>query len=315
MDLNKQKISIQSGGMFAAAMIWGTWVLILQNVTLPAYFVTIITSFAGFLGLLIYTLITGRKTSFLEILRNKKLLRLIVIVAFLEAAQGVFFMVAFKLAILNGGSVFIPIIRSFVGIITPLVAIFAAKKDFSIRYLIYGFIATFGAIIIFGWKGFDAGGRISYLALSFAVVSVVISGIEYIFQRFMAIEMSLSGQSGSNVITYQTLFSAVFLFPLVIYYFGIPQPGHTANILPQMLFIGIFGLTHVALAFILRLNALKRITASQGAIIGYMEQVTSISLSILFLKETISAGFIIGAVLILGSAIAAGFQFSRSNQN
>src|ERR1035437_6816108 len=105
MSSNKQGLKIQSGGMFGAAVIWGTWVLILRNVTLPGYFVTIITSFTGFLGLLIYALVTGKKTSLLLILGNKKLLRLIAVVAFLEAAQAALFMVAFQLAILNGGSV------------------------------------------------------------------------------------------------------------------------------------------------------------------------------------------------------------------
>lgn len=311
MNSSKNGLKIQSGGMFGASAIWGTWVLILHYVTLPGYFVTIITSFTGFLALFVYTLSAGKKTSLFLVLKNKKLLRLIAIVAFLEAAQAALFMVAFQLAILNGGSVFIPIIRSFVGIITPIIAIFATKKDFSFRYLIYGIIATFGAIIIFSWKGLDAGGRVNYLALLLVVASVAISGIEYIFQRFMAIELSLSKQPESNIITYQTLFSTIFLSPMIIYYFIATGSTH-ANFIFQALFIGIFGLTHVALAFILRLNALKYITASQGVIIGYLEQVVSISLSILFLKEVINLGFLIGAVLIIGSAIAAGIYSSQS---
>src|SRR4051812_44496281 len=98
MQEKKLKLKIQSGGMFGAAAIWGTWVLILRNISLPGYLVTAVTSFTGFLGLLVYSLITGKKFSFLEVLKNKKLFRLIAIVAFLEAAQNALFMAAFKLA-------------------------------------------------------------------------------------------------------------------------------------------------------------------------------------------------------------------------
>jgi len=310
MSSNKSGLKIQSGGAFGASMIFGTWVLILRGVTLPGYFVTIITSFTGFLGLLIYAIITGKKSSFLNVLKHKKLIRLIALVALFEAVQKALFVLAFQLAILNGGSVFIPVIRAFIGIITPIIAIFVAKKDFSFRYLIYGVLATLGAVVIFSWKGLDAGGRVSYVALLFATISVVVLSVEYIFQRFMAIEMSLSKQLESNVVTYQAIFSAVFLSPLIIYFLSTSRSAHM-NIGVQILFISVFGLTHVALAFILRLNALRYITASQGVIIGYIEQVVSISLSILFLKEAINIGFVIGAVLIIGSAIAAGVHSAR----
>jgi drug/metabolite transporter (DMT)-like permease len=311
MVSNKQELKIQSGGAFGASIIFGTWVLILRNVTLPGYFVTIVTSFTGFLGLLVYAIVSGKKSSLLNVLKHKKLIRLIVLVALFEAVQNALFMIAFQLAILNGGSVFIPVIRAFIGIITPIIAIFVAKKDFSFRYLAYGVLATLGAIIIFSWKGLDAGGRVSYVALLLVTISVVVLSVEYIFQRFMAIEMSLSKQLESNVVTYQTIFSAVFLSPLIIYFFSTSGSAHV-NIGIQVLFISIFGLTHVALAFILRLNALRHITASQGVIIGYIEQVVSISLSVLLLRETINMGFIVGAVLIIGSAIAAGMHSSRS---
>src|SRR3989344_1425708 len=112
-------MKLQSMGMFLATILWGTWVLVLTGVTLPGYFVTAITSFTGFLGLVVYIFVTKQNKSFLSVTKNRKLFKLIALVAFLEASQNALFMIAFKLAIVGGGSVFIPIIRSFIGIITP----------------------------------------------------------------------------------------------------------------------------------------------------------------------------------------------------
>lgn len=305
-------MKLQSAGMFGAAMIWGTWVLVLSGISLPGYFVTAITSLTGFIGLLVYVLLRRNGKSLRDVIRNTRLLRLIIIVAILEAAQNALFMMAFKLAIVGGGSVFIPIIRSFIGIVTPIIAVIAVKKEFSLRYLLYGVISTIGAIFIFSWKGLEAGQRISYLGLMLVVASVVISGAQYIVQRLMAQEMTKVGQHESNVVTYQALFSGIFLVPLIAYYLSTSASINTLRLV-QISYIGIFGLTHVALAFVLRLNALRYITAQQGVIIGYLEQVTSITLSIIFLKEVVSIGYVIGAILILGSAIAAGLHSSRHN--
>ncbi len=124
-------MKLQSKGMYGAAIIWGTWVLVLSGITLPGYFVTAITSFTGFLGLLIYVAITKNAVSFKKVFKHPKLLRLTAIVAFLEAAQNALFMVAFILAVSGGGTIFIPIIRSLTGVVTPLIAALTVKREFS----------------------------------------------------------------------------------------------------------------------------------------------------------------------------------------
>lgn len=296
--------------MFGAALIWGTWVLVLSGISLPGYFVTAITSFTGFLGLLAYILFTKGGGSLSKILKNRRLLRLTALVALLEAGQNALLMVAFMLAISGGGSIFIPIIRSLTGVVTPLVAGVLARKEFSARYLLYGVVATAGAVLICSWNGLNVGGRVSYLGLSLVGLSVVLLSVLYIVQRFLALELSSSGQQATGVVTLQTLLASIFLIPLIIYYFATTHHA-TAGLLPQIAFISIFGITHVALAFVLRLNALRHITAQQGVVIGYLEPVASITLSILFLKEAVSVGYVIGGVLILGSAIAAGLRTAK----
>lgn len=304
--------SVGSLGMFGAAVIWGTWVLVLNGVTLPGFFVTAITSFTGFLGLFIYIILTNKNKKLFLILKNPKLLKIIALIAVLEAIQNALFMVAFSLAIKDGGSVFIPVIRSLIGVVTPILAIFLIKKEFFIKYIVLGSISTIGAVIIFTWGGIIADNRISFVGLGMVLLSVFIWSIQNIAQRTMAIIMIDAKQTEHTVIATQVLLTALFLSPLLVWFLVVNQLGvFNTDLLNQFLFIGIFGITHVSIAFILRLNALRNITAQQAVIIGYLEPVTSVALSIVFLNESINTGFVIGAILILGSAIAAGLYSNK----
>lgn len=316
MSLANQQIKLQGLGMFGAAVIWGTWVLVLNGVTLPGFFVTAITSFTGFLGLFVFIFLSNKQKLFYSIPKNRSLFKLIALVALLEAFQNALFMGAFTLAIQDGGSVFIPIIRSLIGIVTPIIAILAVKKEYSSRYFIYGAISTMGAIIIFSWGGLNAGERISYLGLGLVFMSVVISAIQNLVQRTMALKMVQAKQDEAAVVTYQSLLSGLFLLPLIIGYLAFNTNFKINNsFVDQLLFIGVFGFTHVALAFILRLKALRQITAQQAVIIGYLEPVTSIALSIIFLYETINFGFVIGGIIILTSAIMSSLTQTIKTNN
>lgn len=296
--------------MYGAAIIWGTWVLVLSNVSLPGYFITAITSLTGFVGLLAYVLWKKSQKSLLTVLKSRKLLKLTALVAFFEAAQNALFMAAFLLAVAGGGSIFIPIIRALIGVVTPMLTALTTKKEFSARYLVYGIIASLGMIIIFSWEGLNPGGRVSYLGLSLVGASVIIAALEMIVIRLQALEMSSQKQPSTSVMTYQTLLAGIFLLPLLIYYFATNEVL-PVDIVSQIGFISIFGLTHVALAFILRLKAMRHITASQAVIIGYLEPITSVALSVIFLRESFNLGFVIGGALVLYAAIAAGLRSAK----
>ena len=295
--------------MFLAAGIWGTWVIILKGVTLPGFFVTAITSLTGSLALLIVILLSGKWQDFLQTIKAKSLWRLIIVVAFLAALQNALLMVSFKLAIAGGGSVLIPIIRSLVGVIIPFTVLFFRKGEkFSLQFLFYGALATIGALSIFTWGGINVGRQISYFGLFLAFCSVVALAVQYIFLRRLAVEMAKEGRSSLNVIAFQSFLSFLFLAPLLLGYLLINREIINLNLVRQLLYIGFFGLTHVALAFIFMFKALKYVTAQQSQIIGYLEPLVSVTLSILFLKELITLGYFIGASLILVAAMAASLK-------
>ncbi|MFH1367075.1 MAG: DMT family transporter [Patescibacteria group bacterium] len=310
----KNEFKIQSLGMFLAAGIWGTWVIILKGITLPGFFVTAITSLTGSLVLFIIILISGQWPDFVQTIKAKSLWRLIITVAFLAALQNALFMASFKLAIADGGSVLIPIIRSLVGVIIPFAVLFFRKGEkFSLQFLFYGALATVGALSIFTWGGLNIGEQISYFGLFLAFCSVVALAVQYIFLRRLAVEMAKEGRSSLPVITFQSFLSFLFLVPLLAGYLLINTEIISFGLIRQLLYIGFFGITHVALAFIFMFKALKYLNAQQSQIIGYLEPLVSVTLSILFLKELINLGYFVGASLILVAAMAASLKSASIN--
>lgn len=297
-------------GMFAAASIWGTWVLILAQVTLPGIFVTPIATTTGALFLLALVIAGGSLPAFLNMIRDRQFVGLIARVALLEVIQFTLFIVSFSMAIQDGGSVVIPIIRSLAGVITPLMLVLSFREKFSAHNLLYGSLASAGAIIIFTRGGIALGENLSYLALGLVTISVILRGWFYIEQRTVAEEMQRRQQRAIHVLTCHVVISALLLIPVLVIY-NLLNPLQNEHALAQMLFIAIFGLTHVSLGALLRLRSMRHLSAQQTIIIMYIEPMMSVTLSILFLGEAVTFSFFVGAALILLSAGAASLQAQR----
>lgn len=207
----------------------------------------------------------------------------------------------------------IPIIRSLAGVLTPILATFSSNERFSKTYLFYGTLSSIGAILIFSRGGIVVGDNLSYLALVMVTISVLIRGWFYLEQRKVAQEMMANDYEATHVLTAHLVVSAIILAIVsAIYTAFAPQQAVLGNLYQQIVFIAVIGLTHTAFASLLRLVAMKQITAQQSIIIMYIEPFLAVMLSILFLGETITLGFVMGAMLILFSAGRASMYASKA---
>ena len=65
----------------------------------------------------------------------------------------------------------------------------------------------------------------------------------------------------------------------------------------------VVGIVHTGIAYALYFGAIKDVNAQTAAILSYLDPVLSIFLSALVLRQTVTVMDILGAVLILGSAL------------
>lgn len=285
--------------------------MVLAVISLPSIYVLPITFTSSAIALSIYVLTSSRRQLFSQISDHPRFIRLIIWVALLEAVQSSLYLISYSIAIQDGGSVVIPIIRSLAGIGTPILATFSTNERFSKVYLVYGTLSSFGAILIFSRGGIVAGENLSYVALIMVVVSVILRSWFYLEQRKVAQEMGRHQLDTIAVLAAQMITTSTILLIISAVYTWVSPIPVTASIIQQIALLAIVGLVYSGLASLLRLVAMKQITAQQSIIIMYFEPFLSVMLSIVFLGESITIGFVIGAILILFSAGSTSLHASR----
>ncbi len=94
--------------------------------------------------------------------------------------------------------------------------------------------------------------------------------------------------------------SAIVLFPYVLFTGGFAQAQWQVQNLWQLLILGV---VHTGLGFFLFFSSIQRLNAQTAAMLSYIDPVTAILLSMLFLHETMGIAQLAGACLILGAAL------------
>ena len=77
-----------------------------------------------------------------------------------------------------------------------------------------------------------------------------------------------------------------------------------------MILLIVVGLVHTGIAYVLYFGSINGLKAQSAAILSYIDPVAALLFSAVFLKEPLSLSGIIGAVLIIGSAL---FSEIRTN--
>lgn len=98
--------------------------------------------------------------------------------------------------------------------------------------------------------------------------------------------------------------AAVVIFPYIILTEGLPSFNLTAI---QWALLIVVGIVHTGIAYALYFGSMKGLRAQTIAVFSYLDPVIAVLLSALVLRETMTWGNILGAVLILGSALYSEF--------
>ena len=67
----------------------------------------------------------------------------------------------------------------------------------------------------------------------------------------------------------------------------------------------VVGIVHTGVAYVMYFGSLQRLSAQTTAVLSYIDPVVAVLLAGLVLQQKMSAGEIVGAVLILGAALVS----------
>ena len=132
-----------------------------------------------------------------------------------------------------------------------------------------------------------------------ALIFGLIGSIGFIILVFMNKKIEDIGPYDKTLV--QLTFSSLTTIPLILINksYLISYDVKTISILLML------GIIHTGFAYSLYFDSIKTLSPIKIAIIGYVEPVMSVLIGALFLKESMDVYTIIGAILILGSAIVS----------
>ena len=149
-------------------------------------------------------------------------------------------------------------------------------------------LVAFGLLLI---SGSIAAGGLSIPGLLTAAASALFYAALIVFNKRIRRTSGLQ----TAAVELDVAFVVVLLY--VLFTSGLPHP--TRAELPWLLLIG---LVNTGLAYLLYFSGLQRLPAQSVALISYIDPVSALFFSALFLHESMSPLQLVGAVLIIGGA-------------
>ncbi len=168
-----------------------------------------------------------------------------------------------------------------------------SRKITSVVLVAIGLVCISGSIALRG---------MSMRGLLTAVVSALFYAAVIIFNK----RITHTGGLQTAALELDIAFVIVLIYMMLTV--GLPHPA-----VSDIPWIAVIGLVNTGLAYLLYFSGLQKLPAQSAALISYVDPVSALVFSALFLHETMTPVQILGAVLIIGGAVFG--ELKSRNQN
>ena len=168
-----------------------------------------------------------------------------------------------------------------------------SRKITSVVLVAVGLVCISGSIALRG---------MSMRGLLTAVVSALFYAAVIIFNK----RITHTGGMQTAALELDIAFVIVLIYMMLTV--GLPHPA-----VSDIPWIAVIGLVNTGLAYLLYFSGLQKLPAQSAALISYVDPVSALVFSALFLHETMTPVQILGAVLIIGGAVFG--ELKSRNQN
>lgn len=168
-----------------------------------------------------------------------------------------------------------------------------SRKITSVVLVAVGLVCISGSIALRG---------MSMRGLLTAVVSALFYAAVIIFNK----RITHTGGLQTAALELDIAFVIVLIYMMLTV--GLPHPD-----VSDIPWIAVIGLVNTGLAYLLYFSGLQKLPAQSAALISYVDPVSALVFSALFLHETMTPVQILGAVLIIGGAVFG--ELKSRNQN
>ncbi len=281
MDLSVERIKY-----IAAVVLYGTIGMLLRFVGLPSEIVVLCRGAIGAVFILLYQKARHRRVDRAAIAANRKWL---ILSGICLGLNWIFLFAAY----LNTTVAVASLCNYMAPLIVILIAPAVLREPLNRKQLPCVAAAFVGIILVSGVWGGAIGklsGVLQGLAAAVCFVAIVICN------------RKLRGVDAMDRAIVQLAVSALTVLPYVLW------RDHGAHLAPDARSIAIvlvLGVVHTGLAYCLYFSGMAKLPVQTVAILGYLEPVVSVLCSAVFLREPLGVPGWIGAVLIIGAAVAS----------
>lgn len=270
----------------SAMLIFGTIAIFVRNIELTSKEIAVLRGVIGSIFLLGVMLFSKEKTSFSAIKKN---LPILVLSGLGVGANWIFLFEAYKYTTVSIATLSYYCAPIFVTIMAPIIL----KEKISLIKFLCVCTAMIGMLCIVGTnKGSIGEGYNHFLGIIYGLTAAVGYASVILMNKF------IKGLKGVETTVTQLIFASILLLPYVMITSGFDFSKMTGISWGYMIFLGI---VHTGFAYALYFSSLKELKGQTIAVLSYIDPITAVLISALFLGEQLTMFQIIGGVLILGS--------------
>ncbi|WP_294727809.1 DMT family transporter [uncultured Fusobacterium sp.] len=277
----------------SAMLIFGTIAIFVRNIELTSKEIAVLRGVIGSIFLLGVMLFSKEKTSFSAIKKN---LPILVLSGLGVGANWIFLFEAYKYTTVSIATLSYYCAPIFVTIMAPIIL----KEKISLIKFLCVCTAMIGMLCIVGTnKGSIGEGYNHFLGIIYGLTAAVGYASVILMNKF------IKGLKGVETTVTQLIFASILLLPYVMITSGFDFSKMTGISWGYMIFLGI---VHTGFAYALYFSSLKELKGQTIAVLSYIDPITAVLISALFLGEQLTMFQIIGGVLILGSTFISETQ-------
>lgn len=264
--------------------VFGTVGIFVRFIPLPSAMIAFCRGVLGCLFLLMLMALTGKKMNMGNVKRN------LLVLTLSGTAIGVNWILLFesyRYTTVAIATICYYLAPAFVTLASPLVG-----EKLTVKKLCCIGVALLGMVFVSGV--FQGGQQSSMLGVLLGV------GAAVFYASVMLLNKKLSPIDAYDKTSVQLGVASLVIVPYLLLTGGLTFDGMTTLGWIMLLIVGI---VHTGISYALYFGSMADLNAQTVAILSYLDPVLSILLSALILRERLDVFSIIGAVLILGSAL------------
>ena len=285
---NTQKNSPKSLAMLILAMsIWGTIGIFRKMIPLPSALIAFSRGVIGTAFALLVMKIRGKQ---MEHHLSKRVMALLVLTGALIGLSWMVLFEAYNYTSVSVATLCYYMEPTFVVLLSLLIF----KEKLTVKKGVCSFLALVGMVLV---SGILEAGKLQKGDLTGVLLSI---GAAILYATVVLLNKSLPGIDSYEKTVIQLGSAAIVLLPYLLFSGSFAGNTWDVKTIALLLFVGII---HTGISYTLYFGSLDGLRTQTVALFSYIDPVVALFLSALILHERINIPGVIGAVLILGSAI------------